>query len=181
VSNLSVSLFSNFFFFFFTTTSLPNPPSFDNQQQQEGCLDGYGTQKLHPFIPSKVPITTPPPPPTTTTTTTTLHFPNQTNQCPLLFKSPTLQTSAIENISSSSSPSLSQMCYVSLFDPQSFLSLSLSHIYIHRSLSLTYTYTNLSLSLSLSLFVREVVDKDALKLGCCVGMNANEEGKMGFK
>jgi hypothetical protein len=61
-----------------------------------------------------------------------------------LFKSPTtLETSAIEKISSSSSsssssPSLSQMCYVSLFDPQSFLSLK---------------YTNLSLSLSLSLFL----------------------------
>jgi len=60
-----------------------------------------------------------------------------------LFKSPTtLETSAIEKISSSSSPSLSQMCYVSLFDPQSFLSLK-------------YTNLSLSLSLSLSLFVRQ--------------------------
>jgi hypothetical protein len=92
-----------------------------------------------------------------------------------LFKSPTLQTSAIERISSSSSsssfPSLSQICYASLFDPQSFLS---------------HTYTNLSLSClsclsCLSLFVREVVDKDAIKLGCCVGMNANEEEEMGVK
>jgi hypothetical protein len=29
--------------------------------------------------------------------------------------------------------------------------------------------------------VKEVVDKDAINLGCCVGMNANEEGEMGFK
>jgi hypothetical protein len=58
----------------------------------------------------------------------------------------------------------------SLFDPQSFL----SHTYTNLSLSL-------SLSLPLSLFVREVVNKDAIKLGCYFGINANEEGEMGYK
>jgi hypothetical protein len=56
--------------------------------------------------------------------------------------------------------------------------------YVSPSLILKALHKSLSLSLSLSLlslFVREVVDKDAIKLGCYDGMNANEEGEMGFK
>jgi len=176
VSNLSVSLFSNFFFFFFTTTPLPNPPSFGNQQQQqEGCLDGYGTQKLHPFTLVKYPLPPPPPPPTTTKTTT-LHFPNQTNQCPLLNFSSNLQHFKQMQLKRSLIflllllPLLSHKCVM-------FPSLIL------KAFSLTHTQISLSLSLplSLSLFVREVVNKDAIKLGCYFGINANEEGEMGYK